>query len=1038
MDIWGGTIMTNDKKLLTWSLRVTADDYRHDYEEYGNKITSIGLHEWDIDGSGKIAMYKKNPVKWNSTDDPDPVNAPNWGYYKTTYVDTNGVTQPGWIDATTFDRYKKNSFGSYSETLFPNYIEPDMKRWDHIEYFMQFVIFTPDVVTKVLDSQTVQDTLIANMKTVISRFRKDQNGVDLGYTGIEMDIEGSFSDSKWDSRSGDDDKYIAFLKRIKNEVIIDANPDFKLRINAHAMWNEGFPDYYRFHNYKLFAESKDKNGHQLFDEVQIMSYDFAWSGSAPGPSTPIYWLEEICVWVDTCFNPAKNPKAVCTLEDVWIGGAGYGRRWGIYSDDNWGTSVTYRNLIDWQNGYYITNRDSDTGEMADQDFIPLNAFNDPVSDNQIMYPGIYDYLKAKHFETPLSMGQITARLSEYNGIQYTTAYSKNQHVTFTNVRGMTGRVGINEPKDTNGVLAYGGKIKLGQTAELDLDGTIYEFQGYRTVKRPYKPLNGVCQLSDQPETILTYTVNVPSAGSYDLVAVVSFPFFGQSKLGGRVNGSSTTFTIGGDGAPDYYPMMIKGVHVWDMGNFNLVAGDNTITIEGPLCEHGSIIYGFVACDSCTTEVIGGYLNGSPNIKQYKKRDGSPAKLPNQLVFTSEVLQQSPRPVIMWEDFLKQWLNDDTVRGKKPDGSGTYYTESEKTVYNAGLQATTYYQVKTLSGDDGSGTTLQTQSDGSVICVDPNGYGYSQGFWDVVLDADDNVVTQFKPGDARGGGVTSGQLMLNYKFRTVNVSVQAQFNVKSGDKVGIRFGSAGVGDGYLFLLDYKTQMISVIYETDGTIVASVSLGDHTVAYGDRITLEIKVNNGQGRFTIGDLNLFPQVTLSLPNMKQGSMGFYSNNAEVDLFMLSLRTTERWETLERFELMVEGQAPQPLGEIDRPGITRDQFGFLMYSGLNELNTRSPDAKPISLDYIFKPVYFPTFTGKKTVTIKLVDAGLWYKNLYIGDAEGMSITYAGDSESFNKAMNIAVYDTGCKGIGLWVLGQGDPRIYETLPDVVAWHPKP
>jgi spore germination protein YaaH len=76
-----------------------------------------------------------------------------------------------------------------------------------------------------------------------------------------------------------------------------------------------------------------------------------------------------------------------------------------------------------------------------------------------------------------------------------------------------------------------------------------------------------------------------------------------------------------------------------------------------------------------------------------------------------------------------------------------------------------------------------------------------------------------------------------------------------------------------------------------------------------------------------------------------------------------------------------------------------------------------------------------RKDVQVKLTDAGLWYKMLYIGDAEGMSIMYTGDAESFNKAMNIAVYDYNCKGIGLWVLGQADPRIYEVLPDVVPWH---
>lgn len=617
--------MTNDKKLMTWSLRIQQADYRHDYEQYGNKITSIGLHEWDVDGAGNIAIYKLGPQK-----------------------DANGIYVPGtWSDATTYDRYVSG------RTLFPNYIEPDMKRWPHIEYFMQFVIFGPETVTRILDSTTVQDTLISNMKKTVALFRKDKNGVDLKYAGIELDVEGSFSDAKWDVRNGDDQKYINFLTRIKNEVIIDANPDMKLRINAHAMWGDGVPDYFRFHNYKMFAETKDKQGKQLFDEVQIMSYDFSWSGSAPGPSTPIWWLENISAWVDECFNPAKNPKAVCTLEDVWIGGAGYGRRWPIYDENNYGSSVTYRNLVDWQNGYYITYRND--GTMADQDFIPVNAFNDPASDNQIMFPHVYDYLRARHFVMPKSQGQVTARLSEYNTIEYATAYSKNQHVEFIGVKGVTGEVGISEPV-TNVTDVKWKSLKRSESAVVNIDGVDRKFQGYYTYKIPYVPnADGTaCIKSSQPENVITYTVNVAQAGTYQIGAIVSFPFYGNTKLGGKINGS-TAFTIGGDAVPDYYPMMFKASHIWNMGSFQLNAGSNTITIEGPLNDHGTVIFGFIVADQVKTEVIGGKLNGSPNIKRFKKRDGSDAKLPNQLAFTNEVLQQSPRPAIMWEDFFRQYL-----------------------------------------------------------------------------------------------------------------------------------------------------------------------------------------------------------------------------------------------------------------------------------------------------------------------------------------------------------------------------------------------
>lgn len=979
--------MTNQKELMTWSLRIQDADYRHDYEQYGHKIRSIGLHEWDVDGAGNIAIYRLGPVKG-----------------------TDGI-YTSFTNATTYDRYASG------RQLFPVYVEPDMKRWPHIEYYMQMVIFGPETVSKILDSQTVQTNFINNLKQVVSLFRKDQNGVDLGYTGIEIDCEGSWSDDKWDVRVGDDEKMIAFLKRIKNEVIIDSNPDFKFRINAHAMWGAGTPDYYRFHNYKLFAESTDKLGRPLMDEVQVMTYDFSWSGSAPGPSTPLWWMENVAKWVQECFDPAFNPKAKCTIDKVYLGGAGYGRRWPIYSEDTWGSSVTYRNLVDWQNGYYIHHQGG--GIMADQDFIPMNAFNDPNSDNQIMYNHQYDYFKAKHMQKPTSMGQITARTSVYNGIEYATAYSKNQHMKVTGLRGVTGLAGISEP--SNNISTYESP-KRSETAVLDIGGQSYTFQGYQTRRVPYVPTkladgSVVCQKSTQPETVLTYTVNVAQAGTYRIGAVVSFPFYGQTKLNGAVNGSG--FTIGGDAIPDYYPLMFKGVHVWDIGSISLNAGANTITINGLGSQHGTIIFGFIVADQIDLEVIGGEMSASPNIQQYKKRDGSPAKLPNQLAFTNEVLQQAPRPVIMWEDFFRQFLEDVQVQ--------TY-----------GLQSTTYYRLTGAKKDIGGGTTLGKNDLGNDECYVMIETGYTQGHWPVVLDEDGNACARFDPSATQNNGVTSGQLILNYAYRESNISAEVQFKVASGSRAGIRFGSSGPGNGFLFLADFNSKSVHLIQESNGSTqtIASASMGDRALNYGDRITMRVRVNGGVAQCLIGGLNLLGNQNITLT---PGAMGFYASNCDSYLYMMSLGSTSKWETLERFSLMVDG-VEHKLGEISRPGITRDEWGYLNYSGLNEYNSRevlADGSRPeISLDYVFKPVYVPTFTGKKDIKIKLIDAGLWYKMLYIGDAEGMSITYAGDEESFNRAMNIAVYQYNCKGIGLWVLGQADPRIFETLPDVVSWHP--
>lgn len=974
------------KDVMSWSLRIQNDDYRHDFERYGNKIRSIGFHEWDVDGAGNIAIYKLSPTKAD-------------GLYTS------------WTDATTYNRY------AAGRELFPNYIEKDMRRWPHIEYYMQMVIFGPETVSRLLDSTTAQNNFINNLNKVVSLYRKDQNGQELGYTGIEIDCEGSFSDAIWDQRAGDNEKLIGLLERIKHEVILDNHPDLKLRVNAHAMWGEGVPDYYRFHDYKLFADMADRNGNPLLDEVQIMTYDFSWSGSAPGPSTPLWWMQNVADWVKKCFDPAENPQAKCTIDKVYLGAAGYGRRWPIHDEDNYGTSVTYRNLVDWQNGYYIHHRGE--GEMANQDFIPLNAMNDDTSDNQIMYPGAYDYFRARHLQRARSMDQITARLSSYNGVEYVTAYSKNQHMEIEGFAGVTGVKDVSEP--THNLDKYDDP-KRSETINMTFgegEEDSFTFQAYNTRRIPYVPtferledgsIREFCTKSKQPETELTYKLNVPSGGTYEVAAVVSFPFYGNAKLNG--SGPGKTFTIGGD-IPDYYPMMFKGGHMWHLGTFNLAAGDNTFKILGKDSQHGTIIFGFVAARKINLEVVGGYLTASANVQPFLKRDRSQAKLPDKMVLTNEILQQAPRPAIMWEDFFQQFLTDEVVQEN-------------------GLTATTYYRANGKRKDYGGGTKEERNEEGELTrCYEEVQAGYSEGTWMVGTDANGVACAKFDHTKE-----SSGQLVLNYKFNEMNVSCECQFSMSSGQRAGIRFATTKPGVGYIFFIDFSGQSLYFGKEVDSnfTTLASVPLGDRRVSYDTRLTMRVRVNNGKARFTIGGLNLLGDMDVE---MEPGAVGFYTTGT-VNLYMMSIGTTNRWETLERLSVIVDGEESK-LGEINRPGIDRDDYGYLILSTFDEYSSREQlpgGGRPeISLDYVFKPIYLDTFTGKKDIKIKLIDAGLWYKMMYLGDAEGMSITYAGDEKSFNRAMNVAVYDYGCKGIGLWVLGQADPRIYETLPDVVPWH---
>ncbi|QNL31035.1 minor tail protein [Microbacterium phage Kauala] len=58
-----------------------------------------------------------------------------------------------------------------------------------------------------------------------------------------------------------------------------------------------------------------------FDHVAIMTYDFAWSGSAPGPIAPRFWIQQVFDWTVSQIPPEK----------VLMGVPAYGQNWSIHA-----------------------------------------------------------------------------------------------------------------------------------------------------------------------------------------------------------------------------------------------------------------------------------------------------------------------------------------------------------------------------------------------------------------------------------------------------------------------------------------------------------------------------------------------------------------------------------------------------------------------------------------------------------------------------------------------------------------------------------
>ena len=77
-----------------------------------------------------------------------------------------------------------------------------------------------------------------------------------------------------------------------------------LTIAVHA--HTGRPDY---QNYKALGE--------VVDRFRIMTYDYSWSGSEPGPIAPLFWVRDVAEYAMTVVDPKKIQIGICFYAYDW-------------------------------------------------------------------------------------------------------------------------------------------------------------------------------------------------------------------------------------------------------------------------------------------------------------------------------------------------------------------------------------------------------------------------------------------------------------------------------------------------------------------------------------------------------------------------------------------------------------------------------------------------------------------------------------------------------------------------------------------------
>ena len=968
----GGDLKT--MKFLSWSLNAPTDYYFDQYmvrgndgwnvidinainswpdssriffrlfEKHADKIYAFGLHEFEVKGDGSIVDYQSgNPV-----------------------LSSDGLSIQTWC---------KRSLQYLMET------------YHDVRYSIQIINFQSSGETSVddiLDQSSIQDTCIDQVYKIADLYIK--NGYPI--KDIEVDFE------RTSSRDGDEIKYRDFLIRIKNEVCIPLG--LGLRVNCYAMTGDFTPSYYAWHDYKTLASGKDLRGNRAIDEFQLMTYDFSYAYSAPGPSTPLWWLEEVLNHVD---ESLPNDR-------TWIGNAGYGRRWGLDNQQP-GKTVTYKDLVMWQNGMYIHNHEDVENHQwiwHKQSWLPFVGFNDKDSGYEKTFLHLYDKFSAKFAK--VVDGSIDRVF--YGGKDLITNYFKDQQPKFIGIQGIANQASLS------------GYVSVAYPSGITIDAKylgkdVHFSAAYRANKAlyVYDDNLGACVLDSSEkgeDGSVVFQFDLPSSGTYKLIALVNFNTYVNDSINAELNGSS--FVIGGGNLDEWWPFFVDKYAWLEVGSFNFETS-NTI-----ICRPSKgYIWGFVICEDFDLNFIGGQVQFDANIYPFKKRgdinNGIVSKvdadIPDQFVLTGEILRRPPRPAIIFEDIFTHYENE---------GVSIDDDISDQPLY---MHIQDHWDYGENVGSYG----------GSHICTDENGVytiGFSDGNWSY---KGDHV-------SASVGTNYSNQLILYKKF-SGNIQCSADIVVSGSYPLGgIRLLADQEGNGnrgYLALLDYAQNKVVLVYENGSggwEEIASAWMSETLVGLkGEMVTIKATVFKNKAYIDVGEVRYLDGVDLPY-HVSTGAYGVFVKSGKMDVYRINISTVDRYEPLEKLTVTVDGQ-DYHFGEIQRKDtngnpIDYDQYGYLIYSGI-DISSTEPDSVEWDQDYQNLPLaVVDGWVGKKSIKVRLDDAGIWFTFFYIGDKEGYSVAYNSDIIGFIETAK-RIYEHRCMGVGMWTMGQEDPLIFKYLP---------
>lgn len=581
-------------KYMSWTF------WRFDYAmqeiyDYGDRIYQLGMFDY-------ITEFT--------------FHNPNLGYFDKENV--SGVTGRINLDVDKNSMNPNRRDSWYTWLKYIDWVERIRVKWPHIKWFLSIRNDGTYNAIKYLmdDVNGVQDIFLSEINRIL-----DENP---WCAGIDLDLE--HCGGKENS-----DLMINLVRRV-SELIHSKGK--LLHYDVPAMNGE---------NYSIGSQNwcSYTGLNPYLDTVTIMSYDFAWQGSAPMAVSPKFWLDIVYAFAVTSFDRDK----------VFMGLPGYGYCWQIYNypnpnDTSWygrfrGHTMRFDELIKWQNGLMSHNEN--------QPKIPFASYVKDDEKCAYMYLHVYDY---QGFDDATVFDP--AKKGEFGTNKFISTYKKLQNPTFENI--VIDRQAVDYDR-------AGGNLVL------------IEYEGGNCLTSAFPVIPPDYEGQDQ-WGYATYLFNITETSIYDIVLDLNFNWFDRDKITidigtyyyERVEYENEFGEIVVENVLRYSPMSQYSAtipylhytfalnrHYDSVATIPLEAGQYYIRFLCELSKPNAFFYGFKIAKKYQLNLVSGKAKFTVQPQSFLDSNLNEVK-PQKYKLTFEVLRREPDYCYIWSDDFRSYVD----------------------------------------------------------------------------------------------------------------------------------------------------------------------------------------------------------------------------------------------------------------------------------------------------------------------------------------------------------------------------------------------